>query len=287
MSQMSELTARTCKFPQLIVTMEKPHHIVATETGFDDLLGHKTDHLRFQTMDALTGPLTDRRLMEMLVESTFTNNCFKHQLMIYGRSRMPIPMLLHFAQFQCPENTEHPHLCLITFELSHAILLKDAVTGHRCAQAVVATERPHRVHFMSEAFRTIFGFSPAQMLGKSIALVHGPDTDAFRWRALLHNAINGQANSGILILRTAAGDQVPTLLCCTPVVEKLNGRITYILLQLQHLTTDPTEIERFCSPDICVCAQVSVSGSEVPSLEAMTSVVDAECIDPSVQPRAG
>ena len=47
------------KSKKMIVSVEPPHSILATETGLDEILHHRTDDLRSQTVQAFEGPSTD------------------------------------------------------------------------------------------------------------------------------------------------------------------------------------------------------------------------------------
>jgi hypothetical protein len=226
------------RFPRLIVSAENPFHILATETGFNDLLGHPTDELRYQTIHALTGPLTDIVLLQSSIEKTAVGHSSKVQLVIYDRLGRGARMMLQFFQNQSSETPESTSLCVITFETSDAILLKEAVTGRRCAQTVVSAEWPHRVRFVSDGFTTAFRYTPSQTLGSNISIIRGPGTDVHSWCTLLQTAVNGRMATANLCLRTGEGIDVDTLVCCIPAVEALNGPVTHLLVQLQTLAPD-------------------------------------------------
>ena len=169
-------------------------------------------------------------------------------------------MMLNFSQFQPSDNTESNSMCMITFETSDAILLKEAVTGKRCAQTVISAEWPHRIRFVSDAFTSAFGFSPAQTLGNNISLFRSPTTDVLGWCTVLQTAIDGQATTSNLRMRTSSGADIDTLVCCVPVVEALNGPITHLLLQLKPLPPDAAAFGRY--PSLSESQYASASGSE-------------------------
>ncbi len=59
---------RTSRVQKMVVSIDDPYHILATETGATEILGHNAEDLRKQTIETFEGPETDKALFRVAIQ---------------------------------------------------------------------------------------------------------------------------------------------------------------------------------------------------------------------------
>ena len=217
------------RFCKMVVSVENPYSILATEAGIDNIFGHCTNDLRFRTIQVFEGPGTDQSLFRVAIHKTIVREESRYQLILYDAYGRPHNKLVSFSPYHDAPGAKYA--CLITVENSDAILLTNAFKDSNCAQALVAAEWPHQIHMVNDEFSRAFAFDPTQALGRPVSVLHNDRTDVLRWCTLLQSACEGQADSSFLSFCARSKAPVHALCRCVPVVEDMNGKIRFALLQ--------------------------------------------------------
>jgi hypothetical protein len=68
---------------KLIVSVDPPHSILATETGLDETLFHRSDDLRLQTAQVFEEPCTDISMFHLCIQCVATGTTSKYQMIMY------------------------------------------------------------------------------------------------------------------------------------------------------------------------------------------------------------
>lgn len=102
--------------------------------------------------------------------------------------------------------------------------------------AVVLLSRDGKIQFWNRATERMFGWSEAEMLGKSLSVVQS-DNPAW-WEDLINDAIaNGAFVQREVQLATKTRRQFIAEVCCTPLrIQRPESQITHVLLTAQDVT---------------------------------------------------
>eukprot|EP00292_Cryptomonas_paramecium_P012596 CAMPEP_0113703410 /NCGR_PEP_ID=MMETSP0038_2-20120614/25839_1 /TAXON_ID=2898 /ORGANISM="Cryptomonas paramecium" /LENGTH=362 /DNA_ID=CAMNT_0000627859 /DNA_START=106 /DNA_END=1190 /DNA_ORIENTATION=+ /assembly_acc=CAM_ASM_000170 len=217
----------------LVVTIERPHHILATENGYSDILNHNVEELRLETIQVFTGPQTDVNALQTCIFKARAGESSKTHLILYDRIEGPQLKLVSFAPYYDAPGIELT--CLITIVRSNAILLKDVREISQRPSALVTSDYPYHIKMVGQGFTALFGFESAQICGQSINSLICPETDILRWCTMFQNACEGQVDNAELILTTLAQNLNKVRVVCTPVVEHGSGPIKYVLFAFEQL----------------------------------------------------
>lgn len=95
------------------------------------------------------------------------------------------------------------------------------------AKALVTSDFTRAVHVSSE-FERLYGYSLAEIKGRTLSCIHGPATDTLQWRTILDGACNGWRQSALLVTSTRDCREVLTSVLAEPVVDC--GAIAFIAI---------------------------------------------------------
>eukprot|EP00291_Cryptomonas_curvata_P013667 CAMPEP_0172190678 /NCGR_PEP_ID=MMETSP1050-20130122/23253_1 /TAXON_ID=233186 /ORGANISM="Cryptomonas curvata, Strain CCAP979/52" /LENGTH=220 /DNA_ID=CAMNT_0012865591 /DNA_START=138 /DNA_END=797 /DNA_ORIENTATION=+ len=215
----------------MVLSVENPHYILATESGLEEILEHSTNDLRCQTIQIFLGPGTDDVLFRSSIERTTEGTCSKYQLMLYDRFGACHKKMVHFSPYRDRPGTNQT--CMVSIHRSDALLLQDALADSHLGQALISAEWPFHFRRVNDPFAATFECSPFDVAGQPLSILHSQTTDLPRWCALLDAAAQGQAARGRFHLASLQQTQLRAALSFFPVVDSPNGPIAHILLRLE------------------------------------------------------
>ena len=220
----------SARLQTLIISVEPPSSILATETGLDEILEHRTEDLRYQTIEVLEGPETDRALVRTAISRTARRESSKYQLMLYDRFGRSRRKLVSFSPYYDAPGTSVA--CMVSIEDSEALLIQEALDACSNAQALLSTEWPFHFQQVNGEFAAMFECSPSDVLGQPVSVVQSHRADSLQWITILQAAVEGQAVHGTYALTSLRKTDFAAALSCFPVVDAPNGPITHVLIRL-------------------------------------------------------
>ena len=109
-----------------------------------------------------------------------------------------------------------------------AMPLHEASQEDGCVKAIVTADS-FKITFVSAAFESAYGLAQSQVVGRSLAVIHGPCTDTCLWNRLMTGASNGWSQGAPLITLTAQGRLVSTMIETRPVLN-CESTISHVLV---------------------------------------------------------
>jgi hypothetical protein len=216
---------------KMVVSIEPPYQILATETGVDEILLHSAEDLRRQTIDVFEGPRTDRSLFRIAIQKTAVRESSKYQLILYDRYGQSHNNSVTFSPYHDATGTKLA--CMMAIEESDPILLQDVFKDNVYAQALVSAEAPYHLQMINDEFSSIFRFAREDISGQTMNIIQSHKTDILRWCTLFQTACEGQAVTGTLVLASRWQVDVRALLTFAPVVDAPNSKVTYVLIRFE------------------------------------------------------
>lgn len=108
------------------------------------------------------------------------------------------------------------------------------------AKAIVEAAAPFRAIFCSPEFESLYGLSEPMVLGRSLNLIHGPNTDMRGWNRQMKMAQSGVASSNAYVTSTSQCCEVETIIDVQPIVSD-QGFVSHLLVAFRSRVP-------FCNP---------------------------------------
>ena len=105
-------------------------------------------------------------------------------------------------------------------------------------RAVVAPRSPHAIFFVSDPFVKWLGYTPQELVGRSLKVLSGPKTDTFALHAAIKNAalLNFECIEAVVYDRSGVGHHV--LVSCFPFMD-VDGVLLGCSLEVKQLDKTP------------------------------------------------
>ena len=113
--------------------------------------------------------------------------------------------------------------------------LEDAVCDSRDARVVTTAQRPFVVEHVNDAWVRLCGFSQQEAVGKTLAMLQGPETAPVSVASVVDASARGHATAALLTNYTKAGAPFANFLRVYPLSEGDDGRVTHLLGVLQDV----------------------------------------------------
>eukprot|EP00292_Cryptomonas_paramecium_P005854 CAMPEP_0113692478 /NCGR_PEP_ID=MMETSP0038_2-20120614/19102_1 /TAXON_ID=2898 /ORGANISM="Cryptomonas paramecium" /LENGTH=412 /DNA_ID=CAMNT_0000614385 /DNA_START=73 /DNA_END=1308 /DNA_ORIENTATION=+ /assembly_acc=CAM_ASM_000170 len=217
---------------RFVVSFEPPHQILATEVGTDEFLGFYGDEIRGQSFTMFYGPNTDAPCVHSYIKNTASFKTSVVNLSFYQRNGHERTFRTTFSPFS--NNTENIGACLIVLEPSE----NNVVESCNGARMLISSEWPNTIQSVNEEFTKIFGLSNFDLIGKSPRMIHGANTEEFRWRNLLEAANSGGNAKDILFFSNSSGSEFPCNVSCSPVSNNMNQPCGLFVLEFRGLADE-------------------------------------------------
>ena len=128
---------------KVIVAADFPHSIIWVE-GPLELLGRNQHEIKHQPLEVLTGPKTDRLLLNNAIKRACGSNTpSQFQVVLYELSGQ-----CRNFQVSCSRHVSEQvsgQGCLICLEVPNSVLLDEVYQDNSCAWALASAEWPHRM----------------------------------------------------------------------------------------------------------------------------------------------
>ena len=100
-------------------------------------------------------------------------------------------------------------------------------------KVMLEAKRPYRVSHVSDAFSAVYGMTAANLSRRTLAMIHGPNTDVLSFTKMLDGAMTGCRQSARIHTYHSDGSEIESRMArmwATP-VEK-GGVISHILVEM-------------------------------------------------------
>ena len=244
-----------CGELRLIVGLAEPHRIEQASPDLLDLFQLSAAQCIGRTMCVLSGPDTHQEtLMGLIDEAAAFGKQARAVVMLYSRSgageRFCVTCRPYFSP---PRKMVGVMLEMTPFK--DPFSLKLAAQDDGLAKAIVKVEAPHRAVFCSPEFEALYGLPEPCVVGRTLNIIHGPNTDQHTWARLLESASCGVADCAILVTATSDCRELEIMIKMQPIVNA-SGFITHVLVvTTPHLKSD----NKLCDADACsgVCDEAA------------------------------
>eukprot|EP00291_Cryptomonas_curvata_P026313 CAMPEP_0172174104 /NCGR_PEP_ID=MMETSP1050-20130122/13461_1 /TAXON_ID=233186 /ORGANISM="Cryptomonas curvata, Strain CCAP979/52" /LENGTH=257 /DNA_ID=CAMNT_0012846007 /DNA_START=175 /DNA_END=945 /DNA_ORIENTATION=- len=222
---------------RLIVRLESPYQILATEFGLNELLGYTAEDVHGRPIQILQGPETDEIQLLSAIKQTALLRTTTLRTAFYERSGLGKLACVTFAPFH--DNRKVLTGCMITVENLNEGRPSESFEEEICAKALISAEQSDIVQMINEDFIHMFGFSHREAIGESLRLIHGPRTEFSRWCKLFQAACAGEIVQDTVYTANRMGIEFPSAVTCLPVADPLKGRISHVLALFRRAAPDP------------------------------------------------
>eukprot|EP00286_Rhodomonas_abbreviata_P023318 CAMPEP_0181304738 /NCGR_PEP_ID=MMETSP1101-20121128/9322_1 /TAXON_ID=46948 /ORGANISM="Rhodomonas abbreviata, Strain Caron Lab Isolate" /LENGTH=686 /DNA_ID=CAMNT_0023410539 /DNA_START=317 /DNA_END=2374 /DNA_ORIENTATION=- len=147
----------------------------------------------------------------------------------------------------------------LSMHQSDAISLKDAYFGEDTARAIVCGECPNKIEHVNQRFTTEFKVSEEWVTGKTLRMLHGPQTDVLGFKNLITEAEGGRIQRGVFQMYTSECQELQ----CEVKVTPLLGSSSTISKFLVAFSPKCAEAEE--SPESSCSLDFDSSSASVPS----------------------
>ena len=113
--------------------------------------------------------------------------------------------------------------------------LDDAVRDSEDARVVTTAKRPFVIEHVNDAWTKLCGFSAEEAVGKTLAILQGPDTEKGEVADLVRGCEDGHATSALLTNYTKEGDKFQNFLRVFPLTEDDGTKVSHMLGVLQNV----------------------------------------------------
>eukprot|EP00291_Cryptomonas_curvata_P027499 CAMPEP_0172211582 /NCGR_PEP_ID=MMETSP1050-20130122/36485_1 /TAXON_ID=233186 /ORGANISM="Cryptomonas curvata, Strain CCAP979/52" /LENGTH=487 /DNA_ID=CAMNT_0012892055 /DNA_START=100 /DNA_END=1559 /DNA_ORIENTATION=+ len=212
---------------EIVVSLEAPHLVVRANEEIRGLLDYSEAEILGRSIKILLGPQTDSIVIHSSIKSaSFSKSSIAH-VVLYGKIGQCRNVIVSCSPFL--DEGGGLSGCLMLLESSEAIKITQALENNSFAKALISAEYPHMVQMVNDEFTYLFGFTPSQVMGRSLRTIHGPRTDSEVWRELLQTASIGRISKGIMYNCSSSCHETQNLVTCVPVTEA-DGAISNILV---------------------------------------------------------
>jgi hypothetical protein len=214
----------------MVVSLQSPHHVLATEDGVQQMFGFLTSEIVGQSVMKLIGRKSDPVMFQSVIQNTGILESSKVHFTLHDRAGAEKKTMVATAPFYKEGILIG---CHITFRTSFAITLQEAFEESHCPHALVSSKSPNVISMVNEEFSRKFGCNRNQALGQILGTIQGPDTSG--WISLIRNACDGQISRNRVNTRNSSARMHPDGssfedVVCVPVVEAPNGKVRHILV---------------------------------------------------------
>jgi len=113
--------------------------------------------------------------------------------------------------------------------------LDDAVRDSEDARVVTTAKRPFVIEHVNDAWTKLCGFTAEEAVGKTLAILQGPDTEKGEVADLIRGCEDGHATSALLTNYTKEGDKFQNFLRVFPLTEDDGTKVSHMLGVLQNV----------------------------------------------------
>ncbi|KAH8065810.1 PAS domain-containing protein [Aureococcus anophagefferens] len=113
--------------------------------------------------------------------------------------------------------------------------LDDAVRDSEDARVVTTAKRPFVIEHVNDAWTKLCGFTAEEAVGKTLAILQGPDTEKGEVADLVRGCEDGHATSALLTNYTKEGDKFQNFLRVFPLTEDDGTKVSHMLGVLQNV----------------------------------------------------
>jgi hypothetical protein len=249
-----------CGELRLIVGLAGPHRIEQASADLLDLFQLSAAQCIGRTMCVLSGPDTQQEtLMGLIDEAAAFGKQARAVVMLYSRSGAGERFCVTCRPYFSPMR-EMVGVMLEMTPFKDPFSLKMAAQDDGLAKAIVQVEAPHRAVFCSPEFEALYGVPEPCVVGRTLNIIHGPNTDQHTWARLLESASCGVADCAILVTATSDCRELEIMIKMQPIVNA-SGFITHVLVvTTPHLSSD----NKLCGADSCsgVCDEEAVQDAQ-------------------------
>jgi hypothetical protein len=256
-----------CGELRLIVGLAEPHRIEQVSPDLLDLFQLSAAQCIGRTMCVLSGPETQQETLMHLIGQAALGKQARAVVMLYSWSGAGERFCVHCRPYFSTQGVPAGVL-LDMAPFKDSFNLKMATQDDGMAKAIIGVEAPHRTEFCSPEFEALYGLPGPCVVGRTLNLIHGPNTDQLTWRRLLAAAGRGVSESALLVTATSDCRELETTIKMLPIINAA-GFISHVLV----VATPYVSLDS-CSPseeDLDFALMGSVSGSEVCAPSVCTS----------------
>ena len=241
----------------IVIWVEAPYQVLATDKN--GILGYLQHEIVGETVEKLTGTLTDVPLFKQAIHNTSMLKSSKIQLILYDKNGRGLQLIVSFE----PLLSSGIFIgCLAVFRASEALTFEAVskiIQDNSCAQCLVSSEPPHVIQMINDGFVCKFGCKRDNAVGKPLPSVASPRNVSTQHHLslLLFSAGEGgmrrystaalDASSAKHISPVSAEEAI-----FVPVVEAPNGRIRQVLVLFPHSILPALAIALALSPSPCL-----------------------------------
>eukprot|EP00291_Cryptomonas_curvata_P020263 CAMPEP_0172171488 /NCGR_PEP_ID=MMETSP1050-20130122/11922_1 /TAXON_ID=233186 /ORGANISM="Cryptomonas curvata, Strain CCAP979/52" /LENGTH=234 /DNA_ID=CAMNT_0012842929 /DNA_START=51 /DNA_END=751 /DNA_ORIENTATION=+ len=221
----------------IIVSFEPPHCLLAIKAETTSVLGFPKQHLQGRTLKVFHGPRTDAIMISSAIESAsvFTTvtltNSLQLELCEYSGQCRAVQMT--FVPFF--DALGFPIACEVSFELSQAITIENAMEDGPCPKILISADRPHCIYVACSQASEMLGLSSTSfLLGQPIASFAALPANL---SSLAYYAAAGRRQRDTVLFRTSAHNQIHLDVAFIPVVPHIGAQVSHVLLLLADPAT--------------------------------------------------
>ena len=122
-----------------------------------------------------------------------------------------------------------------TFDSSFPRTYAEALKNTSDAVVVTEAQAPFKICHVNDAWVRLCGFSQQEAVGKTLAMLQGPETAPVSVASVVDASARGHATAALLTNYTKAGAPFANFLRVYPLSEGDDGRVTHLLGVLQDV----------------------------------------------------
>jgi hypothetical protein len=189
-----------------------------------------------RTLGVIQGPATHgARFVELLRTARWAKQAHG-VLVFYARHGQDGAYSVHV---QCVGDASDDIAYKLSFTRCDDASWKTATSDDGLAKAVIDAAEPWRAVHVSRELGDLYGLLPEEILGRSLNIVHGPNTDYREWASLLHAGGSGLSPRAVLMTSTRDCRELCVQVTVKPV---FGGDSTILHLLLIFSAVDAPEL---------------------------------------------
>jgi len=182
---------------------------------------------RGRTLNLVLGPDSNAKILSSLLETVQHGKYAEAHVMLYASTGAGA---LYHLRGQPSSSGEQ---CELDMSRCDTLSFDEAIREDERVKVMLEAKKPYRVSHVSDAFCAAYGMTAANLSRRTLAMIHGPNTDVPSFTKMLDGAMTGSMQSARIHTYRSDGSEIETRMarmCATP-VEK-GGVISHILVQM-------------------------------------------------------
>ena len=211
-----------------MVALNSPHQIIMSDSRFHELLQCSANEMIGRSLHFCMGPLTDFAKIDAAIQNSCQGISATIHVVLYNRHGETRNTVISCSPFL--GHAEEQIGCIMDIENSAAITIPKAISESSYAKALISAQQPCMVQLINDAFTSVFGFTSAQMVGRSLRNIQGPRADVGHFDAMTKWASTGRASSGKLWLSSSACFEFHATISILPIVDTQSDCISNLMV---------------------------------------------------------